>query len=74
MPSKTEGVRALDDLYEDLDQEQLAPLWTQVEELMPGQRAILPKGQVRFRAVCLSYRPAGSWRSRKRDACCTVLW
>jgi gentisate 1,2-dioxygenase len=36
MPSKTEGVIALDDLYEELDQEQLAPLWTQVGELMPG--------------------------------------
>jgi gentisate 1,2-dioxygenase len=35
--SKTEPVMALDDLYEDFTNEQLAPLWTQVGELMPGQ-------------------------------------
>ena len=33
----TEDASALDDLYKDLTREHLAPLWTQVGELMPGQ-------------------------------------
>jgi len=33
----TEDGSALDDLYKDLTREHLAPLWTQVGELMPGQ-------------------------------------
>jgi gentisate 1,2-dioxygenase len=36
-PAGTADVIALDDLYSDLAREQLAPLWTQVGELMPGQ-------------------------------------
>src|SRR5258708_21960925 len=35
--AETEDVTALDDLYRDLAREQLAPLWSQVRELMPGQ-------------------------------------
>ena len=33
----TEDGSALDDLCKDLAREQLAPLWTQVGDLMPGQ-------------------------------------
>src|SRR5713226_7640358 len=36
-PADSEGVTELDDLYEAFSKEQLAPLWTQVAELMPGQ-------------------------------------
>jgi gentisate 1,2-dioxygenase len=36
-PAETADVIALDDLYKDLAREQLAPLWSQVGELMPGQ-------------------------------------
>ncbi len=36
-PPDSEGVTELDDLYQAFSKEQLAPLWTQVGELMPGQ-------------------------------------
>src|SRR5256885_11317931 len=35
MAPKAEGAIAPDDLYEELDQGQLAPVWAQVGELMP---------------------------------------
>jgi gentisate 1,2-dioxygenase len=36
-PANPEGVSELDDLYKAFGKEELAPLWTQVGELMPGQ-------------------------------------
>jgi len=36
-PADSEWVTELDDLYKAFSKEQLAPLWTQVGELMPGQ-------------------------------------
>src|SRR6266851_4865994 len=36
-PADSEGATELDDLYQAFSKEQLAPLWTQVGELMPGQ-------------------------------------
>src|SRR6266566_2548738 len=36
-PADSERVTELDDLYQAFRKEQLAPLWTQVGELMPGQ-------------------------------------
>jgi len=38
-PADSDEVTELDDLYEAFSKEQLAPLWTQVGELMPGQPA-----------------------------------
>ena len=36
-PAESEEVTELDDLYTAFSKEQLAPLWTQLPELMPGQ-------------------------------------
>src|SRR5260370_30406782 len=45
-PADSEGVTELDDLYQAFSKEQLAPVWTQVAELMRGQPTPSPRPHV----------------------------